>query len=206
VQEVKAVLDIQVSKIQRGDYGYVVAEKKRNLKLSLILLIACIIVFTIGLVLNNEITVVMNLISILLILPIAQFLAKYFSFFTYKPLDQEMFETIDKISEHFLVLGEMPLVRGKKTYFIKVMTISECGVHVLVDPGKNSHLTRQTQIETKAMLMSIISPKGFKQEVNVYTDIEAYIKDLRTIGQSSNQKSDENHLAKVAKAFLLKTQ
>ncbi len=192
-------------KVLRGDHGYITYVKRHNLMVSILLLIACLIVFTLGLALSNNITIVLNLISVLLILPTAQFLARYFSVFKHVVLEEDKFNELCKMSEDFLVLGELPIVRGKKGYYTYVTIISKVGVYVLIDPEKDIVASRKKKLETKQALVSLVKPKGHDQEIYIYDDYDLLYKELKQNVKSKAGNPDMKELGKIASAFISKT-
>ncbi len=199
-------LDILVNKeILRGDHGYITYVKRHNLRISIFLLIACLIVFTLGLALSNAFTIVLNLISVLLILPTAQFLARYFAVFRYRVLEKEKFDNLCEISDDFLVLGELPIVKGKKGYYTYTSVITKVGIYVLVDSDKDLISSRKKKLEIKQVLVSLVKPKGHNQEIYVYDDYDDLYKNLRQYVKSKSGNPDMKELGKIASAFISKT-
>lgn len=207
VLEEMVVLDTRENKQKlRGDYGYVNYIKKHNLKISVGLVLACLLVFFIGLTLSNEITVFLNLISVLLILPTAQFMAKYFGFIKYKILDESKFRALEEVSNDFLVLGELPVIRGKRTYFLKTAVITKVGLYGLLDGEEDVKANRKLVLDTKEALTSIIKPKGFNEPIKLFTDYDSLYNELKTKVKSQAFDPDEKELARLAQTIILKTQ
>lgn len=192
-------------KVDRGDHGYIDHIKKHNLMISSGLLISCIIVFIVGLTIDSGATIVLNLISVLLILPTAQFMARYFSVFRYKALTNEEFDALESISEDFLVLGELPIVRGKKGYYTFASVVTKVGIYVLIEPSKDVTASRKQKLDTKQALVSLVKPKGHQQEIHVYDDYEALFKTLKQEVKSKASAPDMKELGKIAAAFISKT-
>lgn len=190
----------------RGDYGYIAKTKKRNLKIVAILITACILVFIAGIALNNQITVYLNLISALLILPTAQFLAKYFSVFKMSPIKKEKFEAVEGISNDFLTLGEIAVIRGRNTYFTLITVITRVGVYVLVEGSRDPVKEKQKISDTKEAVTSIIKAKGHHDEVRVYADYDEFYNVLKTEVKSKSGNPDEKKLGKIAEALLMRVQ
>jgi len=203
---VKAVLDTQVKNRKfAGDYGYVLSAKKYNLKLALSFLGICIIVYLIGVVFFDKLAPFFTIGSVLLILPASQFLAKYLSYATYKTINSEQFEKIESISEDFLVLGELPIIRGKKVYTTLVTVVTKVGVYSYIDPRKDISESRKVLLDTEHALNSILKPKNLGVTAKIYNDFDDMYDYLRTTIKSIAVSPDEKKLGEIAKLYITKT-
>ncbi len=194
------------NELLRGDYGYVSYIKKHNAKVSVVLLIGCISIFVIGLMVPEHLRIFMNIFSVLLILPAAQFIAKFLGFYRYQPLEIDKFNNLKQLSEDFLVLGELPIIRGKQNYFLRTMIIAKTGVYVLVDGFDDVKKNRRLILKTTEALTSIIKPKGFKQNVIVFNEYEKLYMELETNIKPKCFNTDDQELGVIAREFILKTQ
>lgn len=190
---------------KRGDHGYVISVKKYNLKLSVAFLFSCLVIYTLGAIINNALTPFFTITSVLMVLPTSQFLAKYFSYSKYKILVKDNFERLESISEDFLVLGELPIIRGKKVYETKAMVVTNAGVYTYIDPHKDINQSRKETLDTKAALESIIKPKNIQLSVTVYDDLDKMYDYLDKKVKSIATSPDEKLLGTVAKCFIEKT-
>ncbi len=196
--EVKVDLDTRENKQRlRGEYGYTQYIKRHNYKWTFIMLVFCLAVFSVGKTLFYEIEPLFMVVSALLILPFAQYLAKAISFSRYKPLEEEQFILLEKLSPQFLVLGELPIIRGKTTYFCEAIVITCVGVFILIPPKKNTK-------DTKQIIESIIRPKGHHEPVKIYNDFDSLYKQLKTNVKSQAQKMDSEKMERIAEALIIK--
>lgn len=158
---------------------------------------ACLGVFVIGKTLFHEIEPLFMVLSALLILPFAQHLAKAISFSRYKPMTKEAFQQLETLSPHFLILGELPIIRGKTTYFCEALVITSVGIFVLIPNKNNSKDTRQ-------IIESILRPKGHHEPVKVYTDYDHLYDQLKTTVKSKAQSLDPKKMERIAEALIIK--
>ena len=201
-----AVLDTQVkNKSLPGDYGYVISAKKQNLKYAFVLLGVCIIVYVVGILFFDELTPFFTIVSVFLILPTAQFIAKYISFSKYKTLNKEEFNKMNSISEDFLVLGELPIIRGKKVYQILLTVVTKVGVFSYIEPLRDVDASRKERLDTEHALNTIVKPRNLGVSVKVYDDLDRMYDYLRTTVKSTAFSPNEKTLGEVARLFLLKT-
>jgi len=189
----------------RGDFGYIHDAKKQNLRLALILLASCLIVFLFGQLIANDLTPFFTIISVVLILPAAQFLSKFLSYLKYKTATKDQFEIVDSISDDFLVLGELPIIRGKKIYETLITVVTKVGVYVYLLPLRDVQGTRKMTLDTKVALESILTPKRVTQPLQVFTDFEAFKAHLRTVVKSQAGNPDEKQLGDIATLFIEKS-
>ena len=181
----------------RGEYGYTRYIKRHNYKWAIILLFICLTIFFLGksLFSNNEPPFMVA--SALMVLPFAQFLAKAISFSGYRPLEEEKFKRLEAVSEHFLVLGELPIIRGKKTYFFQCIIITDIGVYALIP--KNS-----VPLQSKKIVESIIQPKGHQEPVYIYRDYEKLYLELKHKIKAKAQTADTSKMQRLADALIIK--
>jgi hypothetical protein len=189
---------------QRGDFGYIKDAKKQNLKLALGLLASCILIYIIGVILANDFSPFFTIASVVMILPTAQFLSKYLSYLKYKTAKQEEFDTINSLSSDFLVLGELPIIRGKKIYETLITTVTNIGIYVYIGPLLDVTASRRNLLDTKSALDSIISIKRLQLEVKVFDNFEAYEEILRTTIKSQAFNADQKQLAEIAVSLIEK--
>jgi len=201
---VKAVLDTQVSSQKnsrkerlRGEYGYTRYMKRHNYQGAIILLVACLVTFFLGKSVFSDVEPIFMVVSALIILPFAQFLAKAISFSGYKLVSEEAFNRLETMSEDFLVLGELPIIRGKKTYFFQSLVITSVGVYGLI-------LEKGNPTQTKKIIESIIQPKGHHESVKIYTDYDQFYSDLKTKIKSQVQGADRSKMERLAEAIIIK--
>lgn len=153
----------------------------------------------------NDLTPFFNIASVIMILPAAQFLAKFFSYAKYKTLPEEQFERLSNMSDDFLVLGELPIIRGKKVYKTLVTVVTKVGVFSYIEPLKDSKLSRKELLDTEHALNSILKPKNLGVSVKMYNDFEAMCNYLRTTVKSTSFEPDEQALATIASVLIMKT-
>jgi len=201
---VKAALGTQVNNQKRsgkerlrGEYGYTRYMKQHNYQWAVIMLIVCLLTFTLGKTVFSDIEPIFMVVSALLILPFAQFLAKAISFSGYKRLSEEAFNRIATISDDFLVLGELPIIRGKRTYFFQSLVITSVGVYGLI-------LEKNNPTQAKKIIESIIQPKGHHEPVKIYRNYDQFCIDLKTKIKSQVQGADESKMERLAEAIIIK--
>jgi len=203
---VKAGLDTQEkSENLVGDFGYVVSSKKHNLKFALMFLSICIIVYLVGVMFFDELAPFFTIASVLLILPSAQFLAKFMSYAKYKTITKEEFERVESISEDFLVLGELPIIRGKKVYNTLVTVVTKVGVFSYIEPKRDVNESRKELLDTEHALNSILKPKNMTVEAKVYDNLDYMCNHLKTSVKSKAFSPDEKQLGEIAKIYISKT-
>lgn len=188
---------MKIAKKHRGDFGYIRHIKSYNIRIALGLLVGCLAIYLVGFLFFDDLAPFFTIVSVLMILPTAQFMSKYFSFLRYASVTKEQFEAIESMCDNFLVLGELPVIRGKKNYMLLMTVISSAGIHILTD-GKND-------MDTKSAVESIIRPKGYQEPVFVYSDYVIYEMKLRTDVKSKSHGTDMTHAAKIAQQLILKT-
>lgn len=188
---------------ERGDYGYVRSQKVKNLKGTLVLLTACFVSFLLGKVIFYRIEIIFNLLSVLLLLPAGQFFARYFSFLRYATMNQSDFVRLQSISDTFIVLGELPLIRGKKDYSLLALVITEIGVYGLIEQQKSKTMSLRQCRSTESVLLDILRPRGLNKKIEVYDDVDVLYEILKNTVKSSARPSHGAELDKIKEAILV---
>ena len=201
-----ADLDTRENKKQklRGEHGYVVYETKHNLKRALQFLGVCFLFYFLGVGVFPEIYVLLHILSALLILPTAQFAAKYFTYRRYKPLEDSEYKALEEISPAFTLLGELPIVRQQLTYYVKCITVSTAGVVCLIDPLDDVQKTRKNNQETRLAIESILKPKGYTLPVEIINEYQTYFTYLKDTLKSKAQEKNSVLQEQIAGILILK--
>ncbi len=137
---------MKIAKKHRGDFGYIRHIKSYNIRIALGLLVGCLAIYLVGFLFFDDLAPFFTIVSVLMILPTAQFMSKYFSFLRYASVTKEQFEAIESMCDNFLVLGELPVIRGKKNYMLLMTVISSAGIHILTD-GKMIWIPKRSRID-----------------------------------------------------------
>jgi len=199
------VLDIleKNNPILPGDYGYVRSQRKKNLTITLILLCVCFSLFLLGKVVFYRAEIMFSIASIFVLLPAAQFFARFFSFRRYNSLKKEQFEQISTISEHFWVLGELPIIRGKKEYLLLALVITDIGLFGLIERQKNKTIAQRNCRSMEAIITDILKPRGITTPIDVVDDFETFEHSLRTQIKSKVQNNDDQQVRQKIKEAIM---
>ncbi len=199
VYEVMVALDIQANKHRvRGEYGYTSDVKKKSYRQAWIMLALCLGFFIIGKTLAQNVEPPFMVISAVLILPFAQNLARAISFSRYTPMDINAFKQLKTLNKGFCILGEMPIIRGKKTYFFTTIVITPKGIYGLMQ-------SKADLKEAKKILENILQPKGYYDPIRLYTEFEPLYKSVQQQKSIEVQENMAEKMEKIATALLMKT-
>ena len=198
----KVVLDTQVKNKTklRGEYGYVAAMKKRNFSRSLRYLLIMLLLYFGGTSLFPKLEVMIQILSLLLILPFSNFLARYLSFIKYKALQPAEFERLRSIETQHALLGELPIVRHKSVFFLRATIITGESVYALVPQEKSHKRREELKKGTRDAILSILSTKGHALPVILYDDYDVFLKDLEVMDKDRKQK--EEVLEELCEVFI----
>lgn len=198
------VLDIQEKRkdILPGEHGYIQSQRLKNLRSSLILLLICFVVFLLGKVVFYRVEVIFNLASVLLLLPSAQFFARFFSFLKYKTMDEADYNLLNSISDDFMVLCDLPIIRGKKEHLLKALVITEVGIFGLIEEQKNTTVSQRNCRSMESVLMDILKPKALNKRIEVYSDV-IQLRDLLKNSVKSTLKHDNREFLEKVKETIL---
>lgn len=178
----------------KGEYGYIRSQRKMYGMLSAI----SFMVITIVLIVDRYLLEgnVLLLLSVLLVLPAAQFLVKYILYRQFKDGNEIFYKRLEAVSQQLVCLASLAIVRGKQTLFYEAAVMSDRELVLLIDKKKE----RKDVLSYKEYIEKLIVPKGFSVKVSVYNDEEAmyqYVSDklVRTLKNvDTNTQVDLAHL------------
>ncbi len=165
--------------MDKGDRGYIDAVKKKNLKFGLMGIAAMFLIYIIGLMVSGDNSSYATLLAVLLALPAAQMLSRYFSLLHYKSIPRQIEETLCEVS-NATVLYELILVQNKKNHFIDAAVVSNTTIAVLVS---------EKSFDSK-IIGHMLKLKGISREVVVYKDLtsmKARLSDLEAVDQLAHK-------------------
>lgn len=156
----------------KGNPGYMAECKKKNRRYGLLGLFGILFVYFTGLILHGDNGSGWTLFAVLLALPTAQFMARYFSLRSYHSVEKATQEAFDHLEEE-RVLYELALVIGRHTYYLDTVVIGGDTLHICTE---NPHLEgekvelflRQKGIQTKVCLYkapSVMAQKMKGQDI-----------------------------------------
>lgn len=173
-------LDIQGNKktILRGSFGYVSYVKKQSFRTAITILLIALLIFFVGTTYVTSYESMFIVVSMIMFVPASQYLARYLSFRVYKETDKETFERFESISDEFVVVGGLPIIDGKKTFFYKVMVITPHGIYGFI--GRNSKIE-----DAKRHLESVLHTRGHLIPITIYHNKEDMYEALKRLIKSS---------------------
>lgn len=159
----------------KGEYGYIRSQKKVYGMLSLICAALIIVLYIItNFILEGN---VLLIVTVLLALPLAQFLVKYVLYRQYRETEESIYRKIEGINDRLVCLGSLIVVRGKVTLFYEAAIVTDQEVVLLIAKQKE----RKDILFYKENMEKLIRPKGYNAKISVYNDSEAmynYVCDL----------------------------
>lgn len=170
--------------MDKGRIGYINHVKKRNLTFGISGIIAMLAIYMIGLMVTGTNANAATLIAVLMALPAAQMLTRYFSLSSYKSTDEVLAELIDAAGAE--AIYELVIVYGKSTYYVEAASVSSRGLEILSEDTKISNRD----------LASLLRAKGLTLSVFIHQDSNSFISALVPMKDSRNvlDKLKENAL------------
>jgi len=164
----------------------------------LIYLSICLTLYIIGGSFLQDYVYAYSVICALLTLPTAQHAAKFFSYRRYHGVSKAEFSSIEALSEHFLVLGELPIIKEKKEVETLISVLTDRGIYILISRDADKKKAHQ-------IVKSILQPKGYAKEIHIDTEYEKFKHRLTTEVKSKAQSSDMSELGKLAKELIVRS-
>lgn len=184
-------------KPSKGTQGYIAYIKKDSLIKSsigigifLIIYVTCLLVF--GTTKNYG-----TISAVLVLLPTAQFLSRFFGYAHYKSIPDYLAHEGQGLS-NMTLLYEMIVIRGKKNFFVDMVVISN-DLMLLYTPSAKR--LKQDSRQTRQELQTMLNHKGIKTNIHLFEELE----DLKTFISQNNLiriSPDPSKQAFMAKTIL----
>ncbi|MCT4545452.1 MAG: hypothetical protein N4A63_18100 [Vallitalea sp.] len=183
------------SKHLKGEHGYIYSQKRRYLLASIIGLLIIIPMYLIDRFVLLEGNVLL-LITVLLVLPLTQFIVKFIVYLPFKECNKEVYTKFEKLSDSLVCLSSLVMVRGKKTLFYQLAIVSGKEITLLIDEKKS----RKEMMEYKELVEKLIRPKGYSTKVRIFNsekEMYSYINNDLSILLNNVNPSDQVELANI---------
>ncbi len=153
--------------MDKGSKGYLANEKRKHLLYGFGFIVAFIVIYVSGILLTGTNKNYGTIMAVLVALPAAQMLSKYFSIKAYKPLDNITSQIHDEGG-----LFNLMIVFEKSVYYLDHVHVGPTNLLVLMVQGDR---LKQERARVKLALKTIMKHKGIQVPVKVCTNIEEYL-------------------------------
>lgn len=164
----------------KGCRGYIDATKKKHLIFGLSGIVAMFAIYLIGLMIAGDNRSYGTLLAVLIALPSAQMLARFFSLSQYRSVALDIEEALKGIPE-VSVVYELILVQGKKNYLVEAAIITNSRVLVLT--------TKEPY--DAAIIAKMLQHKGLPREVRIFREVSELAAAAATTELKNRTAQDE---------------
>lgn len=164
-------------KIQKGDFGYFSAEKKRLLGLTAILFAVPLFIFFTAWAYNGSRLTIWTVIVVVCCLPACRYLVNLIMVFLRHPMDEELYKKIRRHQGELTMSYEMYMTFYEKSAYIDAFAI--CGNTVV---GYSS----DPKIDTDFMAseaQKIIRKNGYKADVKILKELKPFLERLDSMNE-----------------------
>lgn len=154
----------------KGHQGYIDHTKKRNLFFGLTGIVAMFVIYMIGLMVTGSNGSFGTLLAVLVALPSAQMLTRYFSLIKFHSTSKQIVAEMEQL-KNVTCLYELVVVQGKEHYFIQAAIITNTRLLILDD---------MDQVKSDR-IQKMLFHKGIQIQVSTYdttSEISEQIDDL----------------------------
>lgn len=169
-----------IKHLEKGQFGYLSAKKKRNLIIMVIAFVLVITCFIIGLAIFKDKNNILTVVSIVLVLPAAKFAVAYFILLPHASAPIHLKETVEKVSGNLIVLYDLVLSNRVSPIGTQVVAITDTLIIAL---------TNETKADKKLFENSVkefMQADGCSVTVNLYTDEKSFLAKLNMLAKSNS--------------------
>ena len=125
-------------KIERGDFGYIQARKRKALLGTILMAVIGVAIFVTGLLLNKMSNrSVFTIIAVLFVLPGAKFLVAYIVTFPYQSVSRERYDKVKSaLTENMTLYTDLVITSSEKVMHLDFIAVGNGQVIGLVGPKK----------------------------------------------------------------------
>ncbi len=181
-----------IKHLEKGQFGYLSAKKRRNLLIMIIAFALVIAFFVIGLVIFKDKNNILTVVSIVLVLPAAKFAVAYFILLPHASAPIYLKEAVEKVSGNLMVLYD--LVLSNKVSPIGTQAVAVTDTLIIA-------LTNETKADKKLFENSVkefMQVDGCSVTVKLYTDEKSFLAKLNMLAKSNSDNAAKD-LIKVKK-------
>lgn len=160
-------------KYPKGSCGYVQAEKKRRLLLTLILFAIPLLIFFSGLTYNGTRKNILTVVAILGCLPACKYLVSFIMMAMVKPMKKEVYHRIAEHAEGLTMAYELYFTTYEENTFTDAAAI--CGNQLVCYSSRLKDDGRKLEKHLSEMM----SGGGFAMQVKVIGKLDVYLERLR---------------------------
>jgi len=189
-----------MKKIEKGLYGYIRSQKCRRTCFTLISLLVPVIIFIIGLIVNDKRENMFTFVAIMSCLPGCRLAVGMIMMFLQKSISEEAYKKTKESAGVLPQLYEMVFTAYEKTTSVDCLVL---GTKSIIGYSSNPK-TSPEYIEKH--LTEILDANGYKRTVKIFTDFphfEARIKDMASLDSALEAAEKNQKVVDVLKAIAL---
>lgn len=171
----------------KGSIGYIDSIKRDSLKKAMIGFVSFLGIFLLSSFLAGSNKNIGTIIAVLVALPTAQQFARYFGYRGYKSIDQALASSLSD-SKSSTILYELLVVRGKVTYCIDVVLITDNMLYLLINTDSKLNQSRDV---VRQEIQTMMNHKGIKINTQCYDVVDDFRQSLPNVNVLDEDKHDQ---------------
>lgn len=185
--------------IQRGEFGYLAARKKRAWLGVLAMVVLGVSIFVLGLLLNKMSNRnIFTVIAVLFVLPGARFLVGAIITFPYKSVEKERYEKVrGELPENTLLMTDMVITSSEKIMHLDFVVVGNGQVIALMGQGK------QELGYVRKYLTTGVKNWGTGYHVRVFDKEKAFLAELAKMEVKEVDREEEEKVISFLRALIV---
>ncbi|MCR5153765.1 MAG: hypothetical protein K6B75_02845 [Lachnospiraceae bacterium] len=188
-----------MKKLERGEKGYLKYKKTFQLLYTCGAILAGVVIFVVGLLLNkNEVTNVFTILAILMVLPAAKGLTGLVVLFPYKPLANDKLEELEKLKgEEDVVFYDMVFTSTQHVMHLDALYITDSRILGITGREKDN-----IKVITESLEKALKENK-FETKVFITNDEKALLEKRKLRGEADGKTAPSEELVTLLRTFIV---
>lgn len=164
-----------IHELERGSFAYIKKKKKRQLLLVFLMLLIGVVMFMVGMFMNQfERSNLCTMLAILMVLPATKFLVIYIVLFPYKTVSKARYDLVkEKINDNCILMTDMVITSPDKSMNLDFVVFTDNQVLCLLGKAK-----QDIKYIEKYLKDTLVNNRIDGFTVKVYSDEKQFLNNL----------------------------
>lgn len=173
-----------MSKVEKGNYGYIGYYKSKKLAAALVLLAMILFIIITLIIMYGDTSRVGVVFAILLSLPFAKYLIAFIMVFSFKSMEKDTYEKVSAaLSCEDGLIYDLVLSKYEGMRFYYALCVKNGHVYALV-PEKNIDSRKK---DYGLWITNLINDGKYEYKTDIFTDVDKFLKKISSSGEANDR-------------------